>query len=223
MDKVAVSDESNQYTQIDLIGPRAAEVLTTLSISAPSRVGGVIQTTVQGISLTVLGLGEWSLYPAYRLCVSSAEEYSLARLLKDHGVIQIGSQTHDVLRIEAGIPGRARELTPEYTPLEVRLEHAISDTKGCYTGQEVIARQISYDKVVRHLVGVKLSNQVEVGTELRAEGRPVGVLTSVGESPRFGHIALAIVRRTHAAVGTSVEVSDTRKSTAVIRDLPFTE
>jgi len=224
MDKVTVSDDSDEFEQVDVIGPRAREVLgASLSIAPPERAGGVIQATLADVPVIIVNLGERLSHPAYRLCLPTAACDTFVGLLKQNQASPIGETTYDLLRIEAGIPGEVRELTEDYTPLEMGLLSAISDTKGCYTGQEVIARQVSYDKVARHLVGIRLSSQVEPGTKLYAEDRAVGEVTSVGVSPRFGTIGLAIVRRSYAVVGTSLAVNNGKKSTATISSLPFVE
>ena len=107
-----------------------------------------------------------------------------------------------VLRVEAGLPGAGAELSGDFTPLESGLRSAVSENKGCYTGQEIIARQISYDKITQFLVGLHLDTSTALGTRLYSEGRPVGAITSVAISPRFGAIALGIVRRPHHETGT---------------------
>ncbi len=220
MDKVTVIDESSHYDRIDLIGPQAGEVFGALSISPPSGVGGMVSVEVLGLPVKVLGLDRWLQHAAYRLCVPSAGLGSLVEFLKGRGVVEIGHETWSLLRIEAGMHGEG-ELTEKYTPLEVGLDYAVSDSKGCYTGQEVLARQVTYDKVVRCLVGVRLSNRVEAGTEVLIEGRSIGALTSVGQSPRFGHIGLAVIRRSYAEVGSALATKDAKNAIGVIAALPF--
>jgi folate-binding protein YgfZ len=108
--------------------------------------------------------------------------------------------------MEAGVPGPGAEISEAYTPLEAGLAHLVADNKGCYTGQEVLARQTTYDKVTRRLAGIKLKALVAPGAEVLAAGKPAGVITSAGSSPRFGPVALAILRRPHHEPGTSVEI-----------------
>jgi folate-binding protein YgfZ len=102
------------------------------------------------------------------------------------------------MRVEAGLPAAGAELSEDYTPLEAGLAAAISSTKGCYTGQEVLARQITYDKVTQHLCGLRLTRRAQPGGRVWApDGSPVGRVTSAATSPRFGEIALAVVKRPH--------------------------
>lgn len=127
----------------------------------------------------------------------------------------------EIARIEAGEPKWGAELTEDVIPLEAGLRHvAISETKGCYTGQEVIIRILHRGHVNRHLRGIMtgMAEVPAVGAELRNEGKPVGRITSAVFSPRFGQaIALAYVRR-EVAPPASVEL-DGRAVTVV--ELPF--
>jgi folate-binding protein YgfZ len=138
---------------------------------------------------------------------------------------QIDAAVADLLRIEAGLPLWGRELSEEVTPLETGLLPAISFNKGCYTGQEVIARQTNYDKVTRNLVGLELGNAApQTGARVLGPGRG-GFVASVAYSPALHKtIALAVVPRELAAPGTEVEIpqgDETLKAT--VRSLPFAQ
>ena len=136
------------------------------------------------------------------------------------GARPIGAATGEILRVEQGRPRLGRELTQSYNPWEAGLERAIHLDKGCYIGQEVIARLDTYDKVKQHLVGLRLSTAELPATEqpLRDGGREVGRITSAVHSPRFGPIALAYVRRRACAAGTVLDVGEAR---ATVVALPF--
>ena len=114
-----------------------------------------------------------------------------------------------MLRIEAGIPAPGHELTEQWNPLEAELRSAISFTKGCYTGQEVVARLNTYKKVQRTLRGLRLAGD-EIpppGSRLLAAGAEAGLVTSAAFSPALGApIALAYVALETSAPGTAVEV-----------------
>jgi tRNA-modifying protein YgfZ len=146
--------------------------------------------------------------------------------LEQAGVSRISLETHTILRVESGRPEAGHELVEEYTPLEAGLEAAISDDKGCYTGQEVIARQITYDKVTRHLAGLVLAGEAHPGDQVWSltDGRSAGTITSVASSPRFGRIALAILRRPYLPPGTELRAGDKEEGViATVSRLPFTE
>ena len=143
------------------------------------------------------------------------------------GVSRISRDGYRIIQVEQGLPSAEHELTEDFTPLEIGLLGAISDRKGCYTGQEVIARQLTYDKVTRRLVGLRLEGMLSRGTKLYAEGKPAGEITSIVESPRFGHIALAVVKRPHHDEGSTLEIYESGKNGALIHksaavvSLPF--
>jgi aminomethyltransferase len=137
----------------------------------------------------------------------------------------VGLEVMEVLRIEAGIPLYGRDMTDETMPIEANLEHAISYTKGCYIGQEVIARLEARGHVNRKLVGLLLT-----GAELPASGativatdREVGWITSATYSPaRRQNIALGYVRREFWAPGTALEIAAPQATIgATVVALPF--
>ncbi len=99
-------------------------------------------------------------------------------------------------------------------------DRAVSFTKGCYVGQETVARLFYKGKPNRHLRGVALSTAAAAGEELRLGDRVVGHLGSVACSPRFGDIALALVRR-EAEPGASVRVGGGEGAEGRIVELPF--
>ena len=118
------------------------------------------------------------------------------------------------------------ELTEDYTPLEIGLGAYVADDKGCYTGQEVIARQTNYDKITQRLVGLEMASETQPATRLWAEGKSVGKITSTARSPRFGHIALAVVKRPYDRVGTLLQVNNVAppvEAEVTVVDLPFAE
>jgi folate-binding protein YgfZ len=213
MDKVTVTDASAQVAQVELIGPAAGDVLAQIGLAPAPTPGAVIE----GDGLRGIGIGVnrwWWIGAPDRIA-------DLLARFESAGAAALDAETYDVLRIEAGQPGPARELTEDYTPLEANLDAAISGSKGCYTGQEVIARQVTYDKVTRRLVGLRLAVPASPGAEVQIEGRTVGVITSAAESPRLGSVALAVLRRPHHAPGLAIRVGGT--ISGVTAALPFEE
>ncbi len=129
-------------------------------------------------------------------------------------------EAYSALRIEAGLPLFGQDFSPEMSPLEAGLEFAVSSTKGCYIGQEVIARMQSRDRVPRRLWGVKLGGAAELGADLTANGRSVGTLTSSARSPKFGWIGLAQVESRGFPADGRVAVAD-RSIDGMLVPLPF--
>jgi folate-binding protein YgfZ len=136
------------------------------------------------------------------------------------GVVPVDEALWEVARIEAGFPCMGAELTESTIPAETGLvAAAVSFTKGCYTGQELVARIDSRgNNVPRHLRGLLLSGPAEVGAAIAADGKPVGALTSVARSPALGWVALAYVSRS-VTPGDAVVVDG--GPDAEVRDLPL--
>ena len=105
--------------------------------------------------------------------------FGVEKIMVDSGAPALDSETYHVLRVESGVPHVGHELIQDYTPLEIGLNSAVSNEKGCYTGQEVLARQITYDKVTQKLCGIKFESEIEPGTRIWVGERTVGILTSV--------------------------------------------
>jgi tRNA-modifying protein YgfZ len=140
--------------------------------------------------------------------------------LRARGVAHISDATAECVRIERGRPRYGADLDDSVIPQEAGLnERAVSFQKGCYVGQETVARLFYRGKPNRQLQGLRLSDPAPVGAELVFADRVVGRLSSVATSPRFGAIGLALVRR-EAAPGSEVLVGDQRVS-AIVTELPF--
>jgi tRNA-modifying protein YgfZ len=131
---------------------------------------------------------------------------------------EASADTAEILRIESGRPRLGFELGDDVIPQEAGInERAISFTKGCYVGQETVARLFYKGKPNRHLRGIELEDPVERGAVIRNAERELGRVSSAGTSPRLGPLALALVRR-EAAPGDVVTVGATR---GTIVELPF--
>jgi folate-binding protein YgfZ len=130
----------------------------------------------------------------------------------------VAEEAAECVRIEAGRPRLGFDMDAETMPQEAGInERAVSFTKGCYVGQETVARLHYRGKPNRHLRGLRLAEPAERGAEIVFGDKPVGRLGSTCVSPRLGPIGLAVVRR-EAEPGATVEVGGTR---AEIVDLPF--
>jgi folate-binding protein YgfZ len=129
--------------------------------------------------------------------------------LREAGARPVGREAWNVLRVEAGVVRHGVDVEPGMLLLEAPLPDVYSLTKGCYLGQEVIARVTYRGHVNRQLVGLRFGGQQvpPAGAPVVAGGREVGRVTSAVASPTLGRaIALALVRREHAEPGTGVEV-----------------
>ena len=136
------------------------------------------------------------------------------------GASPVSEQAAEILRVEAGRPRYGADLDETVIPQEAGLnERAVSFTKGCYVGQETVARLYYKGRPNRHLRGLALSAPAPDGGELRLAGRSVGQLGSTTVSPRLGPIGLALVRR-EAEPGSTLQVGE-QGATAEVLELPF--
>jgi folate-binding protein YgfZ len=219
MDKVTLEDASQEYAQIDLFGDEVHDFLLNLT-NRKSLEDGVLSLDVSGVWVRILYKREF----VRRLLVAKEAQGKLLERLQSRGAEPLAEESYEILRVETGLPAARHELTEEYTPLETGFDWAVSDNKGCYTGQEVIARQINYDKVTRKLVGLKLKNSAQEGDTLfpTDSHQPIGKVTTIANSPRFGQVALAIIKRPFYEPGNELVAGEKGKGIlANTTELPF--
>jgi tRNA-modifying protein YgfZ len=154
------------------------------------------------------------------LLCDAGDTERLAAALLARGAPPVSEEAAECLRIEHGRPRYGIDLDDSVIPQEAGLnERAVNFTKGCYVGQETVARLYYKGKPNRHLRGLRLSAAAPSGADLQLGERTVGALTSVAVSPRLGPIALALVRR-EAEPGAVLEVGEHGASAEVL-ELPF--
>jgi tRNA-modifying protein YgfZ len=154
------------------------------------------------------------------LLCDAADTEALTAALAARGAQAISEAVADCVRVEHGRPRYGVDLDDSVIPQEADLnDRAVSFTKGCYVGQETVARLFYRGKPNRRLRGLRLSVSAPVGAEVRFGDRVVGRLTSVAQSPALGPIALALVRR-EAPPGSAVTVG-ADEIDAVVVELPF--
>jgi len=136
---------------------------------------------------------------------------------KPDGLRAAGSLTYNALRIRAGRPGVGRELSLDYIPLEVGLWDEISFTKGCYTGQEIIARMESRQRLAKTIVALDLSAMVDAPAPLKHDGREIGRLTSSVTAPNGVRYAIGVVKVALSRPGTVLEVDTEVTATVTAR------
>jgi aminomethyltransferase len=112
-----------------------------------------------------------------------------------------GSLVYHLLRVEAGRPGGGRELSEQYIPLEVGLWDEVSFNKGCYTGQEIIARMESRGRLARTIVCMRMSAYIDAPAPLLSDEREIGTLTSSAELPNGENIGIGVVKLSEARIG----------------------
>lgn len=220
MDKVKIADASEEFGRLRLLGPLAAEVLGRLGIDASAAAANAV---LAHDDLLVVAQPHYEV-PGYEVVVPTARQAEVVAALRAAGAAPLtDTAAYTARRIELGRPAAGHELTEEYNPLEAGLAWACAENKGCYTGQEIIARQITYDKVTRTLVGLVAAQPLTPGAEVMVEGRSMGQVTSAAHSPALGApIALAVIKRPANTPGTevTVDMSD-GAATAQVVSLPF--
>jgi glycine cleavage system T protein len=227
-DEVELIDLTDELGMLGLAGPRSAEVLEDLGV-ADAR-----DLTLWGHVTVPIGSADVLVARADPV---AGESYILAapvgamaklwtRLIvqgADYDLAPAGCSTWEVLRVEAGLGAYGHEVSEDFHPLEAGLEGAVSMAKGCYLGQEVIARIIARQRLKSGLVGIVFTEGTapEVRSRLLAKGKGVGTLTSVVTSPALGQpIGLAIVKDPYRKIGTRLAVGETEMEGEVAA-LPF--
>lgn len=206
-----VADVSTDVLPLEVCGPAAEFGVDAIKHSLGAGMSIPVRQVDRPVSGTVL-------YVPRTLWAGALEALAHA------GAMALDDQTAEVLRIEAGIPRFLVDMNEETIPLEAGLDHAISHTKGCYVGQEIIVRirDRGHGRVARHLVGLRFEGDAPpaVDQPVLLEGRQVGRLTSAVSSIALGRpIGLATIHRDAAAPDTMVTLSD--GTSATVAALPF--
>lgn len=208
MDKVRISDQSPESAIFTLLGSDSHSFIEKFGISnildQPEASHELVE--IEGIQVRVAvgtGLG----LAGYTLILPIAASASLWSQLTAKGAMPMSDRTWEQLRIQQGRPLPDQELTEDYNPLEAGLWRAISFEKGCYIGQETIARLNTYKGVKQKLWGLKLSQSVEPKTPILLEGEKIGILTSCIDTSE-GAIALGYIRTKAGGEGMTVSIGD---------------
>ena len=224
-EEITVEDITKKSGMIELSGPHATKLageVMGLELNEIRTHNLAKQPREDGLWVARL---DWFDYPGLRLIGAAEIITSLAENFFAKGASPLGEEAFEILRIEAGLPLFERELTADHNPWEAGLDRAIHLDKGCYIGQEVIARLDTYAKVKQHLVGLVLSGDSlpAPDTPLNIGSRVVGKITSATHSPLKGeNIALAYVRNLHCAPGTQANfMLDGVEHKTEIVTLPF--
>jgi folate-binding protein YgfZ len=211
---VQAKDVSGELNVIGVHGPSAARMIqkaTGISvIDLAAQYDSVTSESRTIVRDDALGL------PGYDVYVPANHAATLRAQLIEAGAVAASEETGETLRIEAGRPRFGVDMTTDTIPLEAGIEdRAISFTKGCYVGQEVIIRVMhrGHGRVARRLVSIVLSGETVParGAKIHIGDRVVGEITSATVSPKIGApLALGYVQRDHAVPGTELRVEESQ-------------
>lgn len=207
---------------LGLLGPAARDVLRQAGCDVPDLAAEAhVTSAIAGAEALVARAGD---LPAHGYVVHTSPEHAetVWKALVSAGARPLGRRALDALRVEDGHPWYGNDVTEDNLLHETGLlAEYHSPTKGCYIGQEVVARlEARGGNVNKMMRGLRLSAAAAGDTAVRAEGREVGRVTTAAVSPRRGPIALAYVHRSHSAPGSVVEVAE---SAASVVALPFAD
>ncbi|HEY5815118.1 MAG TPA: glycine cleavage T C-terminal barrel domain-containing protein [Solirubrobacterales bacterium] len=209
--EVTIADVTAERAIVSLIGPRSVELAGTAALPEDAceaaKIGGVECLAVG----TATGID---------LIAKRDDAAALREALLAAGAAEVGAEAAEVLRVESGVPRFGAEMSAATMPAEAGIvERAVSFTKGCYIGQEPVARLHYKGRPNRSLRGLELSAPATAGEALRLGEKEVGTIGSACVSPARGPIGLAIVRR-EAEPGAELAVGEDGV-TARVTDLPF--
>jgi tRNA-modifying protein YgfZ len=232
-DDVEVNDANSKYNLLELSGPQAESFATLICGNVVNEIQPntfkIIHT--ENILFFLIKLSAERGKNKFWFLADFENSKRLIVFMKEHkGVFNfsmVGEGAFNTYRIEQGLPIAPNELNDEYNPLEAGLEDLIDFNKGCYIGQEVIARLQTYNKLQKKLVGLKFSNPLEFNNGylvLEDGGEEVGKLTSYTFSQKIkAPIGLAYIRNSHLSPGTHISIkhSDDKIISAEVHPLPF--
>jgi folate-binding protein YgfZ len=210
--EVVIEDVGEEWAILSVIGPAAHEAAATGPLS-PEHAQRLHEREGVEILAVATDLG-------VDLIVRSDQAEKARRLLASAAAVDVTEAAAEIARVESGRPRFGREMTTATIPQEAAIEErAVSFTKGCYIGQETVARLHYKGRPNRHLRGLRLDAPVSDGDEIRLGDREVGRVGTAVLSPAHGPIALAIVRR-EAEPGARVEIGEAAVAAEVIEP-PF--
>jgi len=222
-----VTDITGETTLLSVQGKGAREIAHTVLGEAVAEIppDGVLEIAWRQSTVTVIRATHTS-EDGFDLIVKSTQAYAMWESLTGAGAQPVGHDALEILRIEGGIARYGRDMDETNVVTETNLDDAVSFTKGCYIGQEIIARIKYRGHVAKKLTGLMFERHepIEVGAAIKsAEGKAIGRITSMAQSPGLERtIALGYVRYEYLAPGTRVKVvSAELEVAATVNALPF--
>ena len=208
LDDFHIEDISAATAVLGLYGPEAKDKLAAASLPEvdlplhhwrPVEIAGVAASLHRTDPINGDG---------YFIICAAADKETLWQRLVASGLVVAGADDFEFLRVEAGWPRFGREIGGDYIPLEANLWDDVSFNKGCYTGQEIIARMESRGRIAKRLVRLRPAEPIAAGAEVTAAGKKAGTITSAAVGPH-GPVALAYVKTAVLDANTPLTAADT--------------
>ncbi len=217
-DKVELTDISTAYAVFSLLGTQSSKLLSQLTTDdiSPLAPGKHQLVNIDGNPVRI-GMGSGLAIIGYTLILPSVNTEAVWSKIAEAGAVPFGEHLWESLRVRQGRPKSDREITEDYNPLEAGLWQTISFEKGCYIGQETIARLNTYNGVKQRLWGIKLDRPAAPDTPILVGDKKVGVLTSYTETST-GSYGLGYVRTKAGGEGLQVQIGE---AVGTIESLPF--
>lgn len=211
---VEMKDATAEYGMFQIFGPQAVTFLS-------SRVAQPLPETLYSFSnVTLNGARAWPIRfrAGFAVLCAAADAESL---LNFFDLPLVGQKSFEVFRVESGLPIMHRDMDQLNFPQEAGLDSLLNFQKGCYLGQEVMARIDAQGHVNRHLMGLAASAPIQRGDSIYKGNREIGKITSSIHSPLLNQpFGMGYVRREFAVEGEPVEIGENR-TTSIVRKLPL--
>ena len=221
MDDVEVADVSDKLSAVGVAGPRAARVLQQSGIDVtPFEPGQVADLVWRGIGISVAR----STHPnwqGYEIWFAAEHTLTVWDDLTSTGATAVGSDALEWYRIARGVPRYGLDISQRDLPQETEQKHALSFTKGCYIGQEIVERIRARAILHRTFTGFLVEGEPQVHTKIKDGERNIGETTSAARLPfpdGERTVALGYLRRESAAPGTRVQIGEQQ---ATVQSIPF--
>ncbi|MCA9089047.1 MAG: hypothetical protein KDA90_10500 [Planctomycetaceae bacterium] len=205
-----IRDVSTERAAVCLLGPQVAAAIPAAAITVPAELNTLQTQSVPAGEVTAACVDLFNI-PAWLLLFSRDTAGDVGQSLQQAGLVQVDEVVFELMRIEAGFPWYGRDLSDDHIAQEsARTDQAINFKKGCYLGQEPIARLDAMGHTNRELRAIQIEGHpaIAVGAEVRSGETTIGALTSVAKSASFGDtVALGVLKVRQAAPGANVEIA----------------
>ncbi len=234
MEDIKVEVLEGEYSIFEFFGPQTDSFFTMICGKEVEYLdfSKVLRVTFDGLDFSVMKFNEAGDTQKYSLIIKSSDSVKLVKYLFDNASVfdfkAVGKKAYEIFRVEKGIPEFPNEINDSYNPHEIGLIHEVDFNKGCYIGQEVIARLDTYDKVQRKLMGLinKNHNSIKDGIELvDPDENNLGIISSVAQSELLKkQIGLVLVRSKYLSgfdLNTKVMDKEGNELNLKLTELPF--